>query len=101
MKKLFWDAGLKELAELFHHGSTLTSLEGSHDFRKNHDFLLEIWEAMYRLQVEQFFQWRSSQDMQCKETKETIESEVIDLLQELRKSKEKSYTDMASFLQKI
>lgn len=52
-KKVFWDAGLKNLASEM--GCPETGALGeSRNFRKNHHFLIQVWEAMYRLQLKHF-----------------------------------------------
>ncbi len=96
IKRLFWDAGLHKLGELFHKGSTLTSLENSHDFRKNHRFLLQVWEAMFRRQISKFFEWRKSNSTLCSFTQENIECELIDLIKSL--NCDNNYSDVQDFV---
>jgi hypothetical protein len=58
--KIYYDAGLKELALKYHKGATLKSLIECSKFSMSHRFLLHMWEAMFRLQIELFFKSRSS-----------------------------------------
>ena len=47
--KVYYDAGLKNLAESAgHQGETLTSIIKGSNFKRTHQFLLQVWEAMYR-----------------------------------------------------
>ena len=96
IKRLFWDAGLLKLGQLFHKGTTLSSLESSFDFRRNHAFLLEVWEAMFRIQLNSFFEWRITNSKRCQVTQENIESKLVDLFKCL-KVKDK-YNDMDEFI---
>jgi hypothetical protein len=55
-KKIFFDGGLEQLAAKMGYpaGAVKTALKESKNFRKNHLFLIECWEAMYRRMVQQF-----------------------------------------------
>lgn len=47
--KVYYDAGLKDLAESSgHRGETLTSIKNCSNFKRTHRFLLHAWEAVYR-----------------------------------------------------
>ena len=47
--KVYYDAGLKDLAESSgHHVETLTSINKCSSYKRTHQFLLQAWEAMYR-----------------------------------------------------
>ena len=49
LMKVHYDADLKNLAESAgHRGETLTSIIKGSSFKKTHQLLLQVWEAMYR-----------------------------------------------------
>ena len=46
--KVYYDAGLKELAESSgHRGETFTSIQKCSSFKRTHQFLVHVWEAVY------------------------------------------------------
>ena len=60
--KVYYDAGLKDLAESAgHRGKTLSSISRCSSFKRTHQFLLQVWEALYRYMFNLF---RASYDDQ-------------------------------------
>ncbi|CAC5421244.1 unnamed protein product [Mytilus coruscus] len=52
--KIFYDAGIKELAGIYHHGATLKVLTECTKFSVTHRFLCHVWKAMLRCQIEAY-----------------------------------------------
>ena len=57
LMKLYGPAGLFELAQIYHHGRTEKLVVNSTDFDKTFEFYLQTWEAMYRHQIDLFFNY--------------------------------------------
>ena len=61
--KVYYDAGLKDLAESSgHRGETLISIKKCSSYKKTHQFLLQAWEATYRQMFIAFKCARDSDD---------------------------------------
>ncbi|CAG2218346.1 unnamed protein product [Mytilus edulis] len=61
--KLYLDAGLKELIELFHHGAVGASVMQATNFDKTHHFLMQVWEAFYLQQISAIFKYAEENDL--------------------------------------
>ena len=63
LMKVYYDAGLKDLAESSgHRGETLTSIKKCSSYKRTHQFLLQAWEAMYRQMFISFKRAKESDD---------------------------------------
>ena len=58
LMKPYYDAGLKALASSA--GHPLTAIQNSSQFKRSHNFILEVWEAMYRVMLQRYLE--QSQD---------------------------------------
>ncbi|CAC5380287.1 unnamed protein product [Mytilus coruscus] len=57
--KIYFNAGLKQLATKHHHGATLKVLTECSKFAITHRFFIQAWEAVMRHQVKSFFEYKS------------------------------------------
>ncbi|CAC5419074.1 unnamed protein product [Mytilus coruscus] len=91
--KIFYDAGLKELAGIYHHGATLKVLTECTKFSVSHRFFCHLWEAMLRCQIDAYknqeavIDWRKELDTvlntvlsSCDHTPDTSEKCAGDIL---------------------
>ena len=53
---VYGPAGLTNLITLFHKGATENAIINSSDFEKTLSFLLQVWEAMHRLQIKMYLE---------------------------------------------
>ena len=60
LMKLYGDAGLKELVSVFHKGATANAVLQATSFDKTHTFILQVWEAFYRHEIQTFFEYLKS-----------------------------------------
>ena len=56
--KIYYDAGLKELATKYHHGATLKVLTECSKFSVTNRFFVHVWEALFRYQICAFVKHR-------------------------------------------
>ncbi|CAC5358619.1 unnamed protein product [Mytilus coruscus] len=77
--KVYLDAGLKQLASKLHHGSTYRILTDCTKFAVTHRFLLQVWEAMLRYQVNSFLTV-SDKIIDCKTSFEHILDDIFSSL---------------------
>ncbi|CAH1232408.1 Hypp454 [Branchiostoma lanceolatum] len=93
--KIFWDSGLKEMAQETHgNGMCATSIGLCKNFRGTHIFLMNVWEAMFQLQFDSFLK-DTSQD-----SKDELLQEVCQVLDTLKGYEGRCFEDISetSFL---
>ncbi|XP_041452570.1 uncharacterized protein LOC121405715 isoform X1 [Lytechinus variegatus] len=61
--KIFWDAGLKDLAKLAHKQMTLQSLASCSNFKRTHRFILQSYEAIFMCLLSSFLQHRKGTEV--------------------------------------
>ncbi len=60
LMKAYYDAGLKALAKAA--GYPTASIKSTGQFKRTHNFILEVWEAIYRVMLTQFLQSDTTMD---------------------------------------
>jgi hypothetical protein len=61
--KIYFDAGLKQLATICHHGSTLRTLVECTKWSVTHRFMVHAWEAMLRHHINSFLMSLSDEEV--------------------------------------
>ncbi|XP_078589268.1 uncharacterized protein LOC144869676 isoform X2 [Branchiostoma floridae x Branchiostoma japonicum] len=60
LMKVYWEGGLKQVASGRIKGQTLLSVGLCKNFKRTHKFLVQVWEAFYRCQIEAFLEHRKN-----------------------------------------
>ena len=79
--KIYFDAGLKQLATICHHGSTLRTLSEVTNWSVTHRFMVHAWEALMRHQINSFF--LSLSDEKVHEVSSDFSDVVVNILSSL------------------
>ncbi|XP_071796281.1 uncharacterized protein [Asterias amurensis] len=56
--KIYWDAGLKEVAKINHKQGTLQRLQSCASFKMTHRFFMQVYESIYAYQLQVFMEHR-------------------------------------------
>ena len=94
LMKIYWDAGLKDLAKVSHAGS-LSSLQTCGNFTKTHRFLMQSYEAIYMLQLKMFLAQRKQEDQESSMSNNEILSTVEEVLKRMTGA---SFSDTKLFI---
>ena len=62
LMKIFWDAGLKDVAKLKHKSATFQKLSTCSNFKRTHRFLLQVFEALYIYKIKTFLAQRGQSE---------------------------------------
>ncbi len=82
---LYYKAGLEELCKCFHQeGSTAQMIETSKHFKHRNRFLKHVYEAIYRVQIDQFFRYRECGSTDNQLTNENIFEQVKETISHLK-----------------
>ena len=92
--KIYWDAGLKDLAKITHFNMNLTKLQSCGNFKKTHRFLMQSYEAVYMLQFKMFLAQRTTGQSECTMSNDEILMQVKSVLDTLIDT---NFSDMTSF----
>ncbi|XP_066271079.1 uncharacterized protein [Branchiostoma lanceolatum] len=65
LMKVYWEGGLKQVASGRIKGQTLLSVGLCKNFKRTHKFLVQVWEAFYRCQIETFLEHRRNCTDHC------------------------------------
>ncbi len=97
--KIFWDAGLKEVAKVVHKGGSVLNLRNCSSFKHTHRFILQAYEALYLYQIDCFLRLRD----QSEDNSQISHEEILYLLAGVVKELEDAnaeFTNIDSFLKK-
>ena len=100
LMKVFWEAGLKDLAKLRHHQMTYQKLQTCSNFKRTHKFFLQTYEAIYMYFIDVFLKDRDNTDAagNCSFTTAQISLVVSSVVTNLEQCAEKDYTNVSDFL---
>ena len=91
---LYFKAGLEQLSKILHHGKSSSIIEQTTNFKHVHMFLIQIWESIYRMQIEKFFTWRETKSSQsCTMSNDEVLLKIDETIQLLSKSERKNGFD--------
>ena len=103
LMKIFWDAGLKDIAKTTHKGNTLINLKSCQNFKRTHRFLLQVYEAIYIYQFKCFLDFRNGKpETECSADNEFLLRTVQSVVDEVHiKGDLCDYTGMEEFVAKV
>ncbi len=78
LMKVYYAAGLKAQASAA--GYPTASIQSTGQFKRTHNFILEVWEAVYRVMLTQFM---STTDLQSPISTESLLADISDYLQSI------------------
>ncbi len=97
LMKVFWDAGLKEVAKLKHKSATFQKLSTCSNFKRTHRFLLQIYEALLVYKIKVFLNHRdqSTQPFSSADIFRILKDAVLKL-----ENVDENFSDIQEFMKK-
>ena len=99
LMKVFWEAGLKEVAKLKHKSATFQKLSACSNFKRTHRFLLQIYEALYIYKIKIFMEQRKQNTHESSFSSADILQIVRDVVVKLERADAK-FSNVQDFIQK-
>lgn len=85
LMKVYFIAGLKEIAQASgFRGATLTSLEKCSNFKRTHNFFIQIWEAIYRALLMQFTKSNNTTQILTKNVQALLQNKIAESADRLK-----------------
>ena len=93
LMKIYRDAGLNDLS-----GTKKNDI--GKIFRHSHDFILQVWEAFYRYQINVFLKWRENPERKniCELNTESLSKEITSCLENFPENPLEDQDRLAKFL---
>ena len=97
--KIFWDAGLKELAKVVHKGASVLNIKNCQNFRHTHRFILHIYEALHLYQLNCFLKFRQDASVRsnCPLDNQAIMSLLTSVVEQLNNA-DRDFTNIGTFI---
>ncbi|XP_072039332.1 uncharacterized protein [Amphiura filiformis] len=95
--KVFWEAGLKDIAKLRHQSMTYQKLQTCGNFKRTHKFLLQTFEALYIYQLKVFLKQREQKETVCAMTSDEVTKVISGVLNKLEGA-DADFTNIQEFL---
>ena len=99
LMKVFWEAGLKEVAKLKHKSATFQKLSTCSNLKRTHRFLIQIYEALYIYKIKIFMEQRKQNAHDCSFSSSEIMQIVRDVVVKLERA-DANFSNVQDFIQK-
>ncbi|XP_038061686.1 uncharacterized protein LOC119732298 [Patiria miniata] len=103
LMKIFWDAGLKDIAKTTHKSKTLNNLKTCSNFKRTHRFILQVYEAIYIHQLKSFLDFRVDKDStSCSISNSSLHDTLISTVEQVHIQGDFcNYLGMEEFISKV